>query len=76
MANKNKLKVIQSLIFETLHNKSMVSFELSEEELIIIFNDNYAVKHVCSVLEPLSTMYINSYIDYSDEKQKIVCIVY
>jgi len=76
MTKKNKLKVIVSLITETLHDKSMISFELETDELIIVFNDNYAVRHVCSVLEPLSTMYVNSYINYDKEKQKIVCVVY
>lgn len=71
-----KLKVIESLIFETLHDKSKVSFVYEEKQLVVVFNDNYAIKQVCAVLEPLATFYVNSYIDYDKERQKIICIVY
>ena len=76
MKNESKLKIVQSLIVETMHEKSQVSFVVKSTGLTIVFNDNYAIKQVCAVLEPLNTMFINYYIDYDKELSKIVCIVY
>ena len=75
MKKETKLKIVQSLISETLHDKSKVSFVAESDELTIIFNDNFAIKQVCAVLEPLNIMFINYYIDYDKERSKIVCIV-
>lgn len=76
MKLENKLEVIQSIIFETLHDKSMIQFIIQDDELLIIFHDNWAIKQVCSILKPLGTMFVDSYIDYDKERGKIICMIY
>ena len=78
MEKLEKLETIQRIILEVVNTEYIV-FEFDKFEsdsLKIIFKDNYSVKKVCAILEPLCPMYINFYIDYDVKLQKIVCEVF
>jgi hypothetical protein len=78
MEKIDKLKTIQSIILGVV-NTEYIEFEFDKFEtdsLKIIFKDNYSVKKVCAILEPLCPMYINFYIDYDAKLGKIVCEIF
>jgi hypothetical protein len=83
METIDKLKTIQSIILEVLGNNNIdvirFRFEYDAFDSIkmkIIFVDNYFVTKVCAILQPLSIMYINFYIDYDAKLEKIVCEIF
>jgi len=78
MEKIDKLKTIQSIILGVV-NTEYIEFEFDKFEtdsLKIVFKDNYSVKKVCAILEPLCPMYINFYIDYDAKLGKIVCEIF
>jgi len=78
MEKIDKLKTIQSIILGVV-NTEYIEFEFDKFEtdsLKIIFKDNYSVKKVCAILEPLCPMYVNFYIDYDAKLGKIVCEIF
>jgi hypothetical protein len=82
MEKIDKLKTIENIILEVLgkNNNNFnygIEFEYDKSDsLKIIFNDNFFVKNVCAILQPLSTMYVNFYIDYDAKLEKIVCEIF
>lgn len=78
MEKLEKLKTIQSIISEVVNTK-YIEFQFDKFEsdsLKIIFKDNYSVKKVCAILEPLCPMYINHFIEYDAKLEKIVCEIF
>jgi hypothetical protein len=81
MEKIDKLKTIQSIILEVLGETNIdgIRFEYDKFEsdsLKIIFDNNFFVKKVCAILQPLNTMYVNFYIDYDAKLEKIVCEIF